>query len=108
MGYRVRSQDVDGRDVGTLSYCTDPAWDRRLRDAADAGPDAREAARVEAEEAGAFKHVNPGDDCSDVPAQSLDWLLDQGLIEVTDTEAEAAKKPTAKKAAKKPTAKKEQ
>lgn len=107
MGYRVRTHDSDDRPIGTVSYPTDAAWERKLRDAAAQGDEAAAAARLEAEEAGAFTHVAPGDDCSDVPEGSREWLLEQGYIEVTEDTASpagATKKP-AKTGAKKPATK---
>lgn len=79
--YRVRVKDSDGRDVGPLSYPVDAEWDRKLRAAAAEGPEAAKAMRLDAQAHGGFKTVGPGDDCSDLPVQSLGWLLEQGLIE---------------------------
>lgn len=86
--YRVRVTDSDGRQVGPLSYPVDAEWDAKLRAAAAEGPEAASAMRRAAEASGGFKTVGPGDDCSDLPAQSLGWLLEQGLIEAVSDESE--------------------
>lgn len=85
MTYRIRETDADNRPVGTLSYCADPAWDARLRAAGQQGREAAARARAEAAEAGAFRHVNPGDEVSDLPEASVEWLLRQGYIEPVES-----------------------
>jgi hypothetical protein len=86
MTYRIRETDADNRPVGTLSYCADPAWDARLRAAGQQGREAAARARAEAAEAGAFRHVNPGDEVSDLPEASVEWLLRQGYIEPVESQ----------------------
>lgn len=84
--YRVRSIDSDGRPVQGLSYPSTAAWHAKLVAAAIKGPEEASAARRAAEEAGAFVHVKPGDDCTAIQATSRPWLLAQGLIELTPDE----------------------
>ena len=91
--YRVRETDNDGRPVGVLSFPADPVWDKKLRAAGAAGPAEAQRAREEALAAGAFTHVGPGDECDGLPAASLPWLLEQGLVERVEADA----KPRAKK-----------
>lgn len=79
--YRATTTDAFGRLCGDLVYPIDQAWVDRLKAAAADGPDAAQAARDAAVAASAFKVVTPGDDCSDVPAESVPWLLEQGYIE---------------------------
>jgi len=86
--YRVRVKDSDGREVGPLSYPVDAEWDTQLRAAAAEGPEAATAMRLEAQASGGFKTVGPGDDCSDLPVQSLGWLLEQGLIEAVSADGD--------------------
>ncbi len=88
MTYRVREQDADGRPVGQLHYVTDPDWDARLR--AASGADAA-VVRAEAEAAGVFVSVGPGDRVKNLPTGSVGWLLAQGYIEpVQEAEADTA------------------
>lgn len=72
MSYRVK--------VG-ISYPATPEVEAALRAAAELPEEERQAAVAEAFASGGMKHAEPGALVDDLPALSLPWLLEQGLIE---------------------------
>lgn len=84
MSYRVLPKT--GPDH-TLSYPVGAALERLL--SAPAGSDERIRIRGEEDAAGRIRHVRAGDVVDDIPAVSVDALLDGGDIErVDDTPAD--------------------